>query len=127
MTMRLLSNKGRLDDATWADVEAVLPELKVESFFRLTIMPVPETGPDALEVQAENGNYRPVMANKGGGGYRFSDPAGREKDMVEICGYDYDAMGVTQDYDLIVRMVKEFYHTGNVSPELWVPQPNKSE
>ena len=122
MKMDLLSNYGRLDDATWADVEAVLPELKEESFFRLTIMPWPETGPRALEVQAENGNYRPVMGHRGGGGYRFSDPAGRGKEMVEICGYDYDPMGVTQDYDLIVRMIKEFYHTGNVSPELWKPQ-----
>jgi len=27
-------------------------------------------------------------------------------------------MVVTQDFDLIVRMIKEFYESGDVSPEL---------
>lgn len=126
MNMQLRCNAVKLNNATWADVEAVLPELKEEGFFTLTIIPRPEAGPDGLEIQAEKGNYRPIMGHVGGGGYRFSDSAARDKEMVDICGYEYDPMGVTQDYDLIVRMVSEFYHTGNVSPELWTPQTKKS-
>ena len=128
MKIRLYCNKVKVDDATWADVEAVLPELKKEAFFALTIMPEPETGPRELEVQSADGNYMPVMGIKGGHLYDFNNPAVKETALVEICGYDYDPTSVTQDYDLIVRMIKEFYHTGNVPEEWWdAPQPTKNE
>ena len=38
--------------------------------------------------------------------------------MVDIGGYSYDPVFVTQDFTLIARMVKEFFETGNVSPDL---------
>ena len=119
MNMRLLCNDTRIKNATWADVEAVLPELKEEAFFRLTILPEPEIGPRSLEVQAENGYYRPLMAGTEGTGNSFYNPADKGGEDVEILGHEYSPVGLTQDYDLIVRMIKEFFHTGNVSSELW--------
>ena len=123
MNIRMLSNMGVVKNATWADIEKVLPELKIESAFKLSIEPEPEIGPETLYIESENGYYRPIMVNADGGGYRFSDPSASGKEDIEILGDYYDPMGVTQDYDLIVRMIKEFYHTGNVPEELWTPQP----
>ena len=128
MKIRLYCNKVKLDDATWADVEAVLPELKKEAFFALTIMPEPETGPDELEIQSADGNYMPAMGTVGGHLYSFHNPAVSGAERVEIGGYECGPTSVTQDYDFIVRMIKEFYHTGNVPEEWWEePQPTKSE
>jgi len=108
----------KVDNATWADVEAVLPELKEEAFFRLSIVPEPESGPALLEIQSEGGHYLPGMLVSGEpGGREFVNPDGVGKDMVSIGGYMWDPTTVTQDFDLILRMVKEFYETGDVSQE----------
>ena len=119
MKMELLCNDVNLDEATWADVEAVLPELREEAYFRLTILPEPEIGPLGLEVLAENGYYRPLMPGTEGTGRSFYNPAAKGGERIEILGDEYNPVGMTQDYDLIVRMIKEFFHTGNVSSELW--------
>ena len=119
MSMRLHCNETIKQEATWADVEAVLPELKEEAYFRLMILPKPEIGPRSLEVQAENGNYLPLMPGTEGTGRSFYNPAAKGGEDVEILGNEYSPVRMTQDYDLIVRMIKEFFHTGNVSTELW--------
>ena len=119
MKIRLSCNGKRIESSTWADVEAVLPELKEEAFCRLSIMPEPETGPVCLSVESEDGNYLPTMLITGEGYVRgFVNQSGRDKENVSIGGYNYDAMSVTQDFDLIVRMIKEFYETGDVSKDL---------
>ena len=117
--MRLSCNGKIIQNATWYDVETALNELKDEAFFRVSIWPWPTSGPISLEVQSEDGNYRPVMSVNEKPPLRvFVNPEGREKEDVSIGGYDYDAMSVTQDFALITRMVKEFFETGNVSPDL---------
>ena len=121
--MRLFCNGSRIENATWNDVEAVLPNLKGDTTFILNIRPKPESGPDELFIQAENGNYMATMMNVDATGESYNDPSALGKELIEIGGHDYDPSGVTQDYDLIVRIIKEFFHTGNVSPELWRPQP----
>ena len=119
MHMRLHCNGKVIKNATWSDIEAVLPELRGEAFFVLSIRPVPESGPRALEVQSENGNYLPFLGLADvRGGRAFVNPDGRGKDDVSVGGYEYTAMAVTQDFDLIVRMIKEFYETGDVSKDL---------
>jgi hypothetical protein len=119
MNIRLSCNEKRIENATWTDVEAVLPELKEEGSFRLMIMPWPESGPAFLDVESEGGYYMPSMLVIGElGGRAFVNPEGRDKEDVSIGGYMNDAMSVTQDFDLIIRMVKEFHETGDVSREL---------
>ena len=119
MNMELRWNGKKVENATWADVEAVLPELKEEGSFRLTIWPQHKTGTSLLDVQSENGNYMPSMLVAGERGVRvFVNPEGRDKDYVSIGGYQNDAMALTQDFDLVVRMIKEFYDTGDVSKDL---------
>ena len=121
--MRLFCNGSRIENATWNDVEAALPNLKKEADLVLTIRPEPESGPRKLAIQSENGNYMATMMNVDETGKSYNDPSASGKERIEIGGYDYDPSGVTQDYDLIVRIIKEFFHTRNVSPELWRPQP----
>jgi len=119
MNMELFCNERTVENATWADVEVVLPELKEEAFFQLSIEPAPESGPGSLTIQSEGGHYLPTMLVRGGGGIReFVNPDGVGKDEVSIGGYMWDPTAVTQDFDLILRMVKEFYETGDVSKEL---------
>lgn len=119
MAIELFCNGQAIENTTWSDVENALPELKKEAFFRLSIMPEPETGPILLEVESEDGNYMPNMLiadQRGGRG--FVNPEGRGKEDVSIGGYQYTAMAVTQDFDLIVRIIREFYETGDVSKDL---------
>ena len=127
MNMKLRCSGIKLKAATWDDIESVMPKLKKNTTFVLTVDPKPESGPRELYIEAENGNYRPIMMNVGGTGKSYYDPSVRGTGMIEIGGYDYDPIGITQDYDLIVRIIREFFHTGNVSPELWKPQPKKEE
>ena len=122
MPVRLLSGKGTKENATWADVEAVLPELREKGRVQLCITPYPEQGSYLWEVQAEEGRYRPSMLSLREGSRYFNDPAATNKGTVSIGGYYYDSASVTRDYDLIVRMIKEFYHTGTVPTAWWSPQ-----
>ncbi len=120
MNIELFYNGIKIENAAWADIETALMVLKEEAFFDLSIRPEPEAGPIRLVVESEKGNYMPSMLVGG----RPSEVKvlvnedGRDKEDVPIGGYDVDAMAVTQDFDLIIRMVKEFYETGNVSPDL---------
>ncbi|CAK7065980.1 MAG: hypothetical protein DELT_03120 [Desulfovibrio sp.] len=119
MNMRLSCNDTRIENATWPDVEAALPELKEEAFFRLSIIPKPKIGPSFLEIESEGGHYMPSMLIIGQPEDRlFVNLEARDKPDVSIGGYTYDAMAVTQDFDLIVRMITEFYETGDVSKDL---------
>ena len=119
MNIELFCNGKKIENASWKDVEAVLPELEDEADFGLSIMPWPKTGPASLSVESEDGNYLPTMLITGEGYVRgFVNQSGRDKEDVSIGGYNYDAMSVTQDFDLIVRMIKEFYETGDVSKDL---------
>ena len=118
MNIRLSCNGKRIENAAWADIEAVLSELKEEADFSLTITPWPEKGAIKLAVESENGHYKPALLVNEGSARVFVNPEGRDKKDVPIGGYDCDAMSVTQDFALIVRMIKEFYETGDVSPDL---------
>ena len=118
MNIELSCNGNVSGNVTWNEVENALSELKKEAFFRLSIMPWPKTGPVFLEIESEDGNYMPSMLVRGGINKVFVNEDGRDKEDVTIGGYDVDAMAVTQDFDLIVRMIKEFYETGDISPEL---------
>lgn len=118
MDMELYCNGKTIENSTWDNIESVFEELKVEADFALTKMLWPETGPIRLTVQSEDGNYMPMMGVVETPPRVFVNEDGREKEDVIIGGYDVDAMAVTQDFDLIVRMIKEFYETGDISPEL---------
>ncbi len=124
MQMRMYYNGINIKDATWHDVEAVLPKLKVDedAWFSLDIVPCPQKGPRSLTVEANEGNYMPLMGTevtevdsyvRGLRNYE-NEPQG----MVSIGGYQYTAMSVTRDFDLITRIITEFYHTGDVSRDL---------
>ena len=126
MRMELYCNNTSLDDATWADIEAVLPELKEEAYFHLTIMPEPEVGPVRLEVQGQNGNYIAVMPGSKGTGGSLYNPGAKGGEWIEMLGYEYAPEEVTQDYDRIVSIIREFFHTGNVPDELFTVQPEKN-
>ena len=65
--MDLYCNEKTVRGASWADVENALEELKVEGFFRLSIIPWPDKKPAFLEIQAEEGNYLPGILIEGGG------------------------------------------------------------
>ena len=119
MYINLFCNGKNIYKAKYSDIETALAILKKEEAdIFLDIDPEPKKGPRSFQIQGENGYFLPVISEVGGILREYNNLEGEGKDPVEIGGYDYDAMMVTQDYDLIVRMVKEFYETGDVSRDL---------
>ena len=119
MIINLHCNGKNIYKAKYSDIEVALTVLKnEEADISLDIDPEPQKGPCGIQVQGENGYFLPVILDADGELREYVNLEGEGKEPVEIGGYDYDAMMVTQDYDLIVRMVKEFYETGDVSREL---------
>ena len=119
MDMRLHCNGKIIKRATWDDVQAALDEIRDgEVFFTLDIMPSPENGPSGLEVQSEDGNYMPVIGMASGYPRDYYNVPVAGGEMIDILGYSYDPGSITRDYERIVSIVKEFFETGDVSPEL---------
>ena len=118
MNIRLSYDGTITNNPIWSDVEKALEILKDEADMFLRIVPEPEKGPSSLQVQSENGYYLPVLSTADEGVREYINLEAEGEEPIEIQGYIYDAMTVTQDYDLIVRMVKEFYETGDVSRDL---------
>ena len=118
MKIKLYYNSKTVQDATWDDLCNALEALKEEAQVILRPIPVPENGPTRFDIEGENGYFFPGILEADGEIRQYIDLDAVGKDPIEIGGYNYSAMMVTQDYDLIVRMVKEFYETGNVSRDL---------
>ena len=119
MIIELYRNGRTIKNATWIEIQGALETLKErESNIRLTITPRPDNGPILLDIQSEEGNHMPGLLMTGGytRDYHNSNLAGGE--MIDVGGYSYDPAFITRDYERIVSIAKEFFETGDVSPEL---------
>ena len=117
--MFLLDYTGAsIDGASWDDVRTGLNKIEnEEATFRLMIYPEPESGPVSLGIQAEDGYYLMTLLLAVGGTREYDAPPETD-DMVSILGYEYDPAMVTKDYELVCRVVKEFFETGDVSKDI---------
>ncbi|KZN12192.1 DUF6911 family protein [Marinomonas sp. TW1] len=105
------------------DVTGVLSKLQGEDCtVSLSIPDSPDVGADFLQVRADSGNFFVSMnyhLNEDDEEVRtlfFKEKKGLPQ--IEILGDYWDPQLVTDDLDLVIRIFKEFYETGNVSQDI---------
>ncbi|RWR02205.1 hypothetical protein ED28_09405 [[Pantoea] beijingensis] len=106
----------------WSDVLNFLNALRNSSgSVNIRITNAPDVGPERLSVEAENGFYLVTLLeyDESGSDVRsIWDNTLSSEDNIIILGNYWPARQLTKDFDLVVRIFKEFFDTGNVSTEL---------
>lgn len=112
----------RNESPLWSDVIDFLNVLKNNSgAVNIRIINAPDIGPERLSVEAENGFYLVTLLeyDESGGDVRsIWDKTSSSEEYVIILGNYWPKRQLTKDFDLVVRIFKEFFDTGNVSTEL---------
>lgn len=109
-------------DVAWEKVQSALEKLKQEnSVLYLEVEVMPKSGPWRLDIRSSDDGYYSIMLaevdRQGPRIYRNPKTVGK---IVEIGGYDIIDDSLTQDFELVKRVVKEFFETGDVSKDiLW--------
>jgi len=105
----------------WPDVLDFLNVLKNSSgSVNIRIINAPEVGPERLSVEAENGFYLVTLLeyDESGGDVRSIWNQTSSGENVMILGNYWPKRQLTKDFDLVVRIFKEFFDTGNVSNDI---------
>ncbi|HEJ9057544.1 TPA: hypothetical protein SML50_001811 [Serratia fonticola] len=102
----------------WDDIGNLLNNLRSSSGC-VTVDKLDDEGYLISEVQArmEKGVYLVTFLNEDDEVMTLSDLT-QPNEMVLILGDYWSAMQVTKDFDLVVRIFKDFFDTGNVSGNL---------
>ncbi|AHG20586.1 hypothetical protein Z042_13840 [Chania multitudinisentens RB-25] len=112
----------RNESPLWSDVIDFLNVLKNNSgSVNIRIINAPDVGPERLSVEAENGFYLVTLLeyDESGGDVRsIWDKTSSSGESVIILGNYWPERQLTKDFDLVVRIFKEFFDTGNVSTDL---------
>ncbi|BBV89633.1 MAG: hypothetical protein E6661_23310 [Enterobacter sp.] len=107
---------------SWSDVLDFLNILKKSSgSVNIRIINAPDIGPERLSVEAENGFYLVTLLeyDESGGDVRsIWDKTSSSGGHVIIRGNYWPERQLTKDFDLVVKIFKEFFNTGNVSTDL---------
>ncbi|WP_191923850.1 DUF6911 family protein [Pantoea agglomerans] len=77
----------------------------------------PDIGPERLSVEAEKGFYLLTLLeyDESESNVRFLwNKDSSSEESVMILGHYWPKRQLTKDFDLIIRIFKEFYYTGNV-------------
>lgn len=105
---------------SWEQIVSCLNKLKSESgSIRISVVEPPAVGPETLSVRGDSGHYLITMLDNINDDEEeirslfFKEKKGLPQ--VDILGDYWDPQIVTDDLDLVVRIFKEFYETGNVS------------
>lgn len=111
---------GSGDVKAWDDVWLKLRSLQnYAGSIRLEITDAPDVAPFSMSVAADHGNYLVTLLETTEDDTEvrsYSNPTAKAE-MVEILGNDWDARHLTGDFELVCRMVEEFYRTGDVSTQ----------
>lgn len=107
---------------TWPDVVDFLNVLRnSRGSVNIRIINPPDTGPERLSVEAENGFYLVTLLeyDESGGDVRsIWNKASSSEGRVIVLGDYWPERQLTKDFDLVVRIFKELFDTGNVSTDL---------
>lgn len=117
-----LNNKGGSSkNFTYNDLEKKLQELKNQSgTITLEILDDVDIGPQALQVRTEKGLYLITLGENTVDDYEirsFFNPNKSNKKIV-ILGDYWPENQLTNDFEFVVKVFKEFYESGNVSLNL---------
>jgi hypothetical protein len=84
----------------------------------LRCKPIPEIGPEKLEMYVDTGNFLLILGvNETDGDYsvRTLTDESMPNDLMVILGEKYPARAITRNIDLACTAFNEFAHSGNVS------------
>jgi hypothetical protein len=102
----------------WVDVIWPLKFLqKAAGTLCLDLINPPEPGPISIFLESDNNTYLITLLEDVGDDLdvrAYDNPTATAK-MVEVLGDYWDARMLTDDFDLVVRLFKEFFETGDVS------------
>lgn len=113
----------RVHNPKWSDVEEFLMILKGGSGgVRLRIIPEPDIGPMYLDVSTDDGFYLLTLLECSESdsmvrSYWNKSKSGRDN-KIQIYGDYWPEHQLTNNFDLVVRVFKEFFDTGNVSADI---------
>nr|WP_304188154.1 hypothetical protein [Hafnia alvei] len=112
----------RNESPLWPDVFNFLNVLRNSSgSVNIRISNAKDVGPERLSVEAENGFYLVTLLeyDESGSDVRsIWDNTLSSEDNIVILGNYWPERQLTKDFDLVVRIFKEFFDTGNVSTDL---------
>jgi hypothetical protein len=115
-----VSTGGNRDVQDWTEVMPHLINLhETSGTLRLSLIDAPEPGPISMQVRSENKTHLVTLFEDTGDdtNVRAYDNPTAIAEMVDIVGDYWDARMLTNDFDLVVMMFKEFFETGDVSRE----------
>ncbi|EGV2902266.1 hypothetical protein LDT72_004747 [Salmonella enterica] len=115
------SQGGNKKSPTWEDVEGYLSKLKGKAgTLTLDLLDCGDIGPDMLQVRAENGNYMLTLGEEIDDDYRvrFYWDQSLPSEKLLILGDYWSERQLTKDFELVVRVFKEFFNTGDVSADI---------
>jgi len=112
----------RKDSPLWSDVIDFLNTLKKRGgSVHIRFINAPDIGPEILSVEAESGFYLVTLLeyDESGGDVRsIWDKTSSSEGQIMVRGNYWPERQLTKNFDLVVRIFKEFFDTGNVSTEL---------
>jgi hypothetical protein len=112
---------GNKKGVSWVDIERALLEVgKHSGTVTIDVVDGPVIGPQSLQVQKEGEVSILSLGEYDGEDYNvrsFTNDA-TEKQQIEILGNLWDARMICSEFDLVIKIFKEFFETGNVSRKL---------
>ena len=112
------SSGGSKRVQNWEEISLILLMLKEgDGTVDLDLIDAPDPGPASIQVAAENRNYLVTLfeTTEDDTNVRSYTNTCATAEMVDILGDFWDARYLTQDFDLILRLFKEFFEVGDVS------------
>ncbi|WP_435928483.1 DUF6911 family protein [Dryocola sp. BD613] len=121
MSWTLDENGGNQRISNWNDILNQLEKLQgKEGSLTLDILTSIESEVEMLQVRVENGYYLITLGEIVEDEYQVRTYWDHSKSDTEIIilGDRWSERQLTRDFDLVVRIFKEFFDTGNVSTDL---------
>lgn len=121
LSWTLAGKGGNKKISSWDDIERCLYLLKdMEGTLTLDIINSDENEAEMLQLRTEKGFYFMTLSGVRDDEYvvRTYNDLSQPNIEIMILGDDWPAQQVTRDFNLVVRIFKEFFDTGNVSKDL---------
>ncbi|HEI6967673.1 TPA: hypothetical protein SK282_004366 [Yersinia enterocolitica] len=112
---------GNKKEPTWDDIENQLNRLRDASgTLTLDVISDAEIGPEMLQVRTEHCYFIVMLGETTDDDYEVRSywDMTQPDNKVEILGDYWPERQLTKDFDLVVRIFREFFDTGNVSTDL---------
>lgn len=121
MSWTLDGNGGNKQASSWNDILNQLKQLQGrKGSLTLDMLTSADTGAEMLQIRTESGYYMMTLGEICEDEYHvrtYWDPSKPDAGMT-ILGDSWPERQLTKDFDLVVRIFKEFFDTGNVSTAL---------